>query len=254
MIVLLPERRHVPRRREDKKYPVLYALHGHGQDHTNWQRDGYLEHLLKEEDVIVVMPHGGRSFYTNAKYGHEYFSFLTEELPIIIANYFPISTKREDTFIAGISMGGYGAMKAALLRPDLYSAVASLSGGLNPYSIVKNTPHAMFSCRDLHQNIDNIFGGPDAFYASENYLPNAFDKLKASDKPIPKIYMCCGKQDFVYEENIKFCNHVLESGTDLVFEEGDGQHTWDFWNNMMPRALKFLGFLKSPTTSASSLG
>jgi S-formylglutathione hydrolase FrmB len=117
MIVLLPERRHVPRKREDKKYPVLYALHGHGQDHTNWQRDGYLEHLLKEEDVIVVMPHGGRSFYTNAKYGHEYFSFLTEELPIIIANYFPASTKRENTFIAGISMGGYGAMKARFCGP-----------------------------------------------------------------------------------------------------------------------------------------
>jgi S-formylglutathione hydrolase FrmB len=254
MTVLLPERRHVPRKREDKKYPVLYALHGHGQDHTNWQRDGYLEHLLKEKDVIVVMPHGGRSFYTDAKYGHEYFSFLTEELPIIIANYFPASTKREDTFIAGISMGGYGAMKAALLRPDLYSAVASLSGGFNPYSIVKKTPQGMFSCRDMDQNIDNIFGGADAFYASENYLPNAFDKLKNSGKPIPKMYMCCGKQDFVYEANIEFRNHILKSGTDLVYEEEDGQHTWDFWNMMMPRVLKFFGLLDSPNTSASSLG
>jgi S-formylglutathione hydrolase FrmB len=106
----------------------------------------------------------------------------------------------------------------------------------------------------MHQNIDNIFGGLDTFYASENYLPNSFDKLKKSGKPIPKIYMCCGKQDFAYEENIRFRDHILSSGTNLVFEEEDGQHTWDFWNRMMPRVLKFLGFSENPNISSASLG
>lgn len=254
--VLLPEQRHQVRRREDKKYPVLYALHGHGQDNTNWQRDGYLEHLLKEKDVMVVMPNGGRSFYTDAKYGHEYFTYLTEELPIIVANYFPASTKREDTYIAGISMGGYGALKAALWRPDLYAGAAILSGGLNPYGTRSKTPKGMFNCNDMNQNIDNIFGGEDEYYASLNNPMNAFDALVESGKPIPKLYLCCGKQDFVYDTNQAFLQHVKNSGADvdLVYEERDGDHTWDFWNMMMPSVLGNLGLLEDRAISASSLG
>lgn len=253
LTVLLPERRHQPRKKERKDFPVLYALHGHGQDHTNWQRDGFLEHLLKERDAIVVMPDAARSFYTDGVHGYDYFTYLTEELPIIVHNYFPASGRREDTFIAGISMGGYGALKAAFLRPDLYAAVAALSPAADPYASMDNTPQGMFSCKDLRENIENLFGSAERYYASADYLPNAFGALVKSGKPVPRIYQCCGKQDFLYGGNLELRDRFRAAGVDAVFEDGEGMHTWDYWNRVMPNVLRHFGLLEEER-SASSLG
>ena len=254
LTVLLPERRHQPRVVEDKKFPVLYALHGLGQDHTNWQRDGFLEHLLKEEDVIVVMPDCERSFYTDSKYGYQYFTYLTEELPLIVGNYFPASRRREDTYIAGISMGGYGALKAAFWRPDLYAAVASLSAAVDPWKATNATPAGMYSCTDFVDNIRNIFGDEQTFHNSENDLFRSFDKMKKSGAPMPRIFMCCGEQDFMYELNKQLYAHIKETGVSAEFAAGNGIHSWDYWNKIMPMTLEKLGLLKERKIGASSLG
>ena len=117
-----------------KPFPVLYLLHGALDDHTMWLRHTNIEEFAEKAGLAVVMPSGQNGFYTNAKYGLNYFDFITKELPLFVQKYFPVSTKREDTYIAGPSMGGYGASKCAL-RPDLYAAFADLSGAVDPVEL-----------------------------------------------------------------------------------------------------------------------
>ena len=149
LTVLLPEKRgRKPEAAPDKKYPVLYLLHGHADDNTAWIRKSDLELLVRDHDVIVVMPSAHRSFYTNGKYGHLYFDYITKELPIVVSNFFPASTRREDTFIGGLSMGGYGALKAALSCPEQYAGVAAMSAANSPFEAMK-AAGTMFSVSDL---------------------------------------------------------------------------------------------------------
>ena len=116
-------------------YKVLYLLHGLKQNEQSYMRNSALERYVQNLPLVVVMPSVGRSFYTDQERGYPYFTFLTEEIPRFLSSVFTISTKREDTFIAGLSMGGYGAFKAALTRPDLYSRAASMSGALDLVSL-----------------------------------------------------------------------------------------------------------------------
>ena len=107
LTVLLPEKRgRKPEAAPDKKYPVLYLLHGHADDNTAWIRKSDLELLVRDHDLIVVMPSAHRSFYTNGRYGHLYFDYITKELPVIVGNFFPASARREDSYVGGLSMGG----------------------------------------------------------------------------------------------------------------------------------------------------
>ena len=242
LTVILPEHRHQPRKPENKKYPVIYALHGLGRDHTTWLRGGQLDYLLENQDVIAVIPNGAKSFYTDGKYGYEYFTYLTEELPTIVGNYFPASTKREDTFIAGISMGGYGALHAAFLRPDLYCAVAALSAGCDPFSTLTKLPQNMYSCRDFEQNKINLFGTAEEFHASIQHLPNAMQACLDSGRKLPRIFMACGRQDFAFAMNEQFRNQAISMGAEITWHEEDGLHDWNFWNRILPKMLDFFGF------------
>ncbi len=110
------------------KRKVLYLLHGLSDDASAWQRFTSIETLAAAYGLVVVMPSAGRSFYIDQPNGQKYFTYLTEELPHYLADVFGLAPRKEDTYIAGNSMGGYGAIKAALLRPELFSAAASLLG------------------------------------------------------------------------------------------------------------------------------
>ena len=131
-VILPDERPYMVQDHGDKKYPVLYLLHGQFDDDTAYIRKSLIETYVQNKDLIVVMPNVHRSFYTNCKEGHEYYNFIEKELPVIIGNFFHASRKREDQFIAGLSMGGYGALKIALNAPEKYAACASMSGAIDP--------------------------------------------------------------------------------------------------------------------------
>ena len=109
------------------KYKCLYLLHGHSDDQTIWMRRTSIERYATEYGICVVMPCGGRSFYTDMKHGMKYYTFVAKELPAMICEMFNVSDKREDNFLAGNSMGGYGAMKIALTESDRFCAAAALS-------------------------------------------------------------------------------------------------------------------------------
>ena len=124
--VILPETR-IMAQQEGKPLPTLYLLHGLSDDHTHWVRQTRLEFYARKYRLAIIMPCVNRSFYTDMKRGAKYFTFVSEELPRVMEMYFPLSSRREDRFAAGLSMGGYGALKCALRAPETFSCGAGLS-------------------------------------------------------------------------------------------------------------------------------
>jgi putative tributyrin esterase len=221
-----------------EKYPTLYLLHGLSDDHTTWQRRTSIERYVSDMGIAVVMPNGGRSFYTDMKHGYKYFTFISEELPEIAKQFFPLSDKREDTFAAGLSMGGYGAFKLALSCPDKYAAAASLSGAVDMASRVKSN-----EIQDTTE-LENICGDLNSIKNSENDLFYLAKNVSALNGPKPKLYQCCGTEDFLYEDNINFKNFIEKTNLDYTYEEGPGVHEWKYWDEQIQKVLKWLPISK----------
>ncbi len=215
-------------------YPVLYLLHGMSDDHTIWQRRTSIERYATEYGIAVVMPEGHISWYSDMYHGHRYLTYLTEELPAILHDFFPrISTKREDTFIAGNSMGGHGAVKLALTRPDIFSAAISLSGALD-------MREGLHNLAELESEFwTNIFGPADKFVGSAADLVTLSCKVASADVK-PRIYMWCGLSDFLYKQNITMRDTLRANGYDLTYEESEGNHNWGCWDVHIQDALEWL--------------
>lgn len=244
--VILPEIRHAKRTMEDRKYKVVYCLHGHAQDHTSWNRLGNVETLLANANVIAVFPNGLRSFYTDAKNGYRYESFLTKELPVIVHNYFPASSLREDTYIMGYSMGGYGALKAAFSCPEQYAGVAAFSVAADPFETIQEIIDKNFATApDLMQNIQNIFGSHAEFLTSNNNLHQLMRYAVSQHSTLPGVYHACGKSDFLLSKN-RALSHTLSDilpTSQYQYEEWSGDHDWFFWGKALENALHFFNLI-----------
>ncbi len=215
-------------------HPTLYLLHGLSDDHTAWQRWTSIERYVEGLDLAVVMPAAQRSFYTDMAAGGCYWTFISEEVPYVARSLFHLSARREDTFVTGLSMGGYGAFKLALSFPDRYSAVASLSGALNVARMVfdpktdwLDEAPAMFG------DLASVKGGPnDLFYLAK--------KLAASRGPKPRLYQWCGTEDFLYKDNVRFHKLAQKLGLALDYSESPGTHEWKYWDQQIRVVLEWL--------------
>lgn len=253
MAVFLPERRgepHLPI--GDKKYPVLYLLHGHMQDYSSWIRNSMLEYYLSKSDLIVVMPQGEQSFYADAVHGLKYFSYLTEELPVVIQNWFPASAQRSDNYVAGLSMGGYGAFKMALRRPDLFGAAASLSGCLTARELPNGTPPADpdlavgFPTNPAIAGImEDAMGKAEDYKGSFNDLEAAVLGIVKENKPRPRLFQCIGTEDYLYRDNQDFKSFMENKGGsfDYTYWESKGRHDWQFWDKAILITLQHWGLV-----------
>lgn len=216
-----------------EKYPVLYLLHGCSDDHSIWGRRTSIERYVAGMDLAVVMPNVHRSYYTDMKSGGKYWTFISEELPKVAQAFFPISSERKDNFVAGLSMGGYGTLKLALSCPDKFAAAASLSGVTDLYNFWKGMENGS-------EDFNRIFGSPEEFKGSSNDLLKLSADLKKSGKEIPEIFQICGTEDFLYDGNINFRNHLQKLGYDFKYKEAPGVHSWDFWDLHIQDVLKWL--------------
>jgi S-formylglutathione hydrolase FrmB len=164
-------------------------------------------------------------------YGNNYWTFVSEELPRLCRSFFPLSERREDTFVAGLSMGGYGAFKLALRKPEMFSYAASLSGALD----IANRRHDL----PLFQR---IFGesGPKGTDNDLLALLDPLAKAMQEGKPVPQLYQCCGTEDFLYEDNQTFRDACTRAGLPLTYEEGPGSHEWGYWDAKIQDVLKWL--------------
>lgn len=238
MTVLLPEvgknRIGMAGAKKKEAYPVLYLLHGLSDDDSTWARRTALERYVAELGIVVVMPNGYRGFYTNMQNGEKYFDYIANEVPSVAQHYFPISTARNETFVAGLSMGGYGAMKLALNFPERYCAAASFSGALDIESYLKEVSG------DAAREKMNTFGTVGDFLGSENDLFSLAKKVSNEAEERPRLYQACGTEDFLYAYNQNFRTHIIEeTNLDLTYDEGPGAHTWDYWDEQIQKALRF---------------
>ncbi|WP_223065990.1 alpha/beta hydrolase [Paenibacillus caui] len=218
------------------KHPVLYLLHGYSDDDTIWIRRTSIERYVSSLGLAVVMPNVHHSFYSDMEYGNRYWTFLSEELPALAHSFFPLSDAREDNFVAGLSMGGYGALKWALRCPDKFAAAASLSGVLDLAAHIKSKP---FTLRGL----ELAFGGKEVEGTEEDVLWLLEQTAKGQGAK-PEIYQSCGTEDFLYEGNVKFKELAQQVNyeTTTVFDAGD--HTWEYWDKHIQDVLKWLPLAK----------
>jgi putative tributyrin esterase len=218
----------------DQPYPTLYLLHGLSDDHTIWQRRTSIERYVANLPLVVVMPTVQRGFYTDQAQGYDYFTFISQELPDVCEQFFHLSTAREDRFAAGLSMGGYGAMKLGLRCPDRYAAVASLSGALDIERRFSEGAKSFYA-----REMARTFGTKKQFIGSDNDLFALAQRLIESGGQKPEFFACCGTEDGLLAENREFVQTFGEA-LNMTYEEGPGSHSWDFWDHWIQRVLEWL--------------
>jgi putative tributyrin esterase len=211
--------------------PVLYLLHGLTDDHTAWTRLTSIERYAEEKGLAVVMPQAHRSFYADEAHGMRFWDFLSDELPSVVERFFRVSTRREDTFVAGLSMGGYGAMKWALRRPERFAAAATLSGALDLAYIQEFDlrPH-------MRALVERVFAGRTVAGGDEDLL----HLIKADPKVLPALMLRCGTEDRLVEQNERFVAACAAAGVPLDADFGPGDHDWSYWDAQIQAVLDWL--------------
>ena len=217
----------------DGKLPVLWLLHGLSDNETAWMRRTSIERYVLPLGIAVVMPDGGRGFYTDMANGFKYFTFMTEELPEIARSFFNLSGLREYNYTAGLSMGGYGAFLLALSKPEQYCAAASLSGALDMAALGE-------TITEYKKEFKNIFGDLKKIKGSRSDLLHLAGELADKKAKIPALYACCGTEDFLYDANVKFRDFCRGKKIPLTYEEGPGDHNWAYWDENIKKVLEWL--------------
>ena len=236
--VLLPQRK--PGDPQDKvraPFKLLYLLHGYSDDQTAWQRWTSIERHVEGLNLAVIMPAVQNSFYTDMAHGGKFFTFLADELPAILHDLFPLSTERADTFVAGLSMGGYGAFKLALTRPEQYAAAASLSGAVDIRAVVKRNDGPeneawLGNMRNIFGDLKKVPGGPHDLFALAQKVSRSSTK--------PRLFQYCGTEDFLYADNLRFRDFIRPLGFDYLYEETPGDHSWKYWDAEIQKVLAWL--------------
>ncbi len=217
-------------------WPTLYLLHGLSDDHTTWLRRTSIERYVASLGLAVVMPSVHRSWYTDMAEGGAYFTFVADELPRLCRRWFPLSDRREDTYVAGLSMGGYGAFKAALRHPERYAAAASLSGAVDFARYAEQTTEGLRG-RELRA----IVADPSAVRGSDDDLFALAARVASGGGDVPALYACCGTGDFLYDDNLRFRDHAAAVGLPLHYEEHAGrEHEWGYWDERVRDVLAWL--------------
>ncbi len=220
-----------------RRHPVLWLLHGLSDDHTLWMRQTAVERYATARGLAVVMPAVNRSYYQNMAHGAPYRDFYQKELPYIARATFPLSDAREDNFVAGLSMGGYGALLWALSEPQRFAAAAALSGALDIAASIpkfaKESPAKKAEYLNIFGDLRKIKGGPSDLFAL------AAGHMKAKTR-LPKLFAACGTEDFLLDYNRNFRDHAKKLGLPLDYHEAPGTHDWTFWDHWIEQVIAWL--------------
>ncbi|MDO4268122.1 MAG: alpha/beta hydrolase-fold protein [Eubacteriales bacterium] len=219
---------------KNKKYQTLYLLHGFCGDHLSWMRGSNIARYAQEKELMVVMPSAYNSAYTDMKYGLDYFSYISRDLPDFIERLFPASEKREDRFVAGMSMGGYGAYKLGLAFPEKFAAVGGIAGSY----------HAEYRYQGKVTTIstlcEGLYGDPPAMTPEIHDIFTMLGNLKKDGRQIPRLYTCCGFEDRRYQDSVDLKQFADSIGVPLTFEDGHGQHNEEYFDKSVRRVLEWM--------------
>lgn len=209
----------------------ITLLHGYTGDCDDWMYMTAACRYAADNQLVLIVPSVNNSFYADMVYGGAYFTFITQEMPALLNKMFHLPQGRENNFIAGLSMGGYGALMIAMRRPDLFSACAAFSGALDAEIFTQN------------MDFSAIFGKPN--YLPEEYNLYQLAKNLSSLPPLqqPRLLITCGKQDDsyfnIFAQNQKFIEHCKSVALPITAVAWDGVHEWNFWDRSLVKAIGF---------------
>lgn len=226
--------------REEKPFKTLYLLHGIFGSQVDWINGTKLQRWAEEKDLAVVMPAGENMFYVDQPKAHNYYGeFIGKELVELTRKMFPLSTRREDTFIGGLSMGGYGALRNGLKYSDTFGYLVGLSVANMIDGIDQRTDDVdlFFESRSY---AEVVFGDLSKVEGSDLDIKYLARKMKEKKAEKPKIYLACGTDDRALDGNRSLHECFAANGFDVVFDEDPGNHEWDFWNDHIKKAIDWL--------------
>ncbi len=202
-------------------YPVLYLLHGGGNNQSAWTSYTNVEMYAEERNIVIVNMAAENKFFIDDG-DTDYFTFISQELPDFIKGMFPVSERPEDTYIAGLSMGGFGALVHALSHPERFAAFGAFSAATSYKHVLETRPY---------------FPADDG-----RYEPIALaEKIAGKGGRFPKAYLACGCQDFGYSHNREFKDKLISLGADVTWDEIEQYgHEWRFWGIEIERFLDWL--------------
>lgn len=221
-------------------FKTLYLLHGIFGHHSDWLHGTRIRQLAERKRVAVIMPSGDNSFYLDRpETGSLYGAYIGRELVEASRAMFHLSRRREDTFIAGLSMGGYGAILNGLLYHDTFGAIAGLSSALITYRFetAEGRKNLLPVADGYHEA---IFGDLARVKGSDKDPEALVERLLDAGADLPKLYLCCGTEDFLLEENRRFRDFLAGRGVDFTYVEGPGGHDWAFWDAYIEKVLDWL--------------
>lgn len=221
-----------PDRNVERPYHCMVLLHGLSDDYSIWQRRTSIERYVADKPLVVVMPDGGRGFYVDALQGYQYLQAIAYELPDLVRHWFEIDGK---WCTAGLSMGGYGAFRVALERPDLFVSAVSHSGALTigRHYPTENLTSGHEREEPFRKEFLPVFG--DVKPGGANDLVALAQKAN----PLPALRFDCGTDDFLLPANRDFAMTLTELGIPHEYEEFPGDHNWEYWDLHIREAIAF---------------
>ena len=228
-------------KRAKKPFRTLYLLHGIIGNDTDWVTGTRIQRWAQERELAVVMPSGDNGFYvdhpgrTDQKYGE----YVGRELVEFTRNLFPLSREREDTYLAGLSMGGYGALRNGLKYADTFGRIGAFSSALILDAAVASTDDAPFFLQQ-RSYFQSVFGDLTRLKGSDRD-PEALVRARLSaGGTLPGMYIACGTEDFLLPANRAFSDFLRAQGVDFTYVETPGGHEWDFWDAQVKAFLDWL--------------
>ena len=220
---------------------TLILLHGYSGDSTDWLYNSAAADFSLKYNLAVVMPSGGIGFYVDKKAtGHQYCRFIGEDLIQYLRETFGLAQNREDTYIGGLSMGGFGALHTGFMYPDTFGGVMALSSALIIHGLKNMKPDMPDPVMANYEYYVDTFGDLSKAEASDHNPEVLFTRNKENGVENPRIYMACGTEDFLLENNRRMHLFLEEEKIPHRYYESAGNHDMVFWNEYIQKAVEWM--------------
>lgn len=218
----------------DPPWPTVYLLHGYSGGRSDWLLYSNIVQWAMKHGCAVVMPDGGNRFYLdNEETGERYGVMVGEELVEVTRRMFALSRSREDTAIAGLSMGGFGALRNGLKYAQTFGAVMALSSALITDEVAGMTPQGGGNAIAPYGYYRSTFGEPEKVLGSDRDPK----WLARQCESRPRLFLACGTEDFLYSQNADYHQYLQALDYPHVWWTRAGVHDFAFWNPSMEAAM-----------------